>query len=290
MTAYHGTPHTFEPHPDAPLGKFDLSKIGTGEGAQAYGHGIYLAENPGTAGSYRSALATPEIVSPTERFNPKQVSATDPKRQAYNFLTQAFQNQSSAPYAQARKYAEAYVRNPEIRKDVTGHLNKWQDSGASMEQGGSLYHVDIPDEHIDKMLDWDKRFNDQPQSVQDALRAAFAEHGIPGAPSMNPDGQSVNAWLSSTKGQEYASALLNKHGIPGIKYLDAGSRGSTRFQVATTYEGEPYSNPASFTDRASAERFLADQKAKGFGGDITEHGTRNLVLFDPSIATITKKE
>ena len=41
IKAYHGSPHDFD--------KFDMSKIGTGEGAQAYGHGLYLAENEATA-------------------------------------------------------------------------------------------------------------------------------------------------------------------------------------------------------------------------------------------------
>ena len=41
---YHGSPHKFY--------KFDASKIGTGEGAQAYGHGLYLADDVGVAGSY----------------------------------------------------------------------------------------------------------------------------------------------------------------------------------------------------------------------------------------------
>ena len=36
ITAYHGSPHDFE--------QFDTSKIGTGEGAQAYGHGLYMAK------------------------------------------------------------------------------------------------------------------------------------------------------------------------------------------------------------------------------------------------------
>src|SRR5262245_50888468 len=44
IRAYHGSPYDFE--------RFDLSKIGTGEGAQAYGHGLYFAENPATAQSY----------------------------------------------------------------------------------------------------------------------------------------------------------------------------------------------------------------------------------------------
>ena len=46
---FHGTPHKFD--------KFDLEKIGTGEGAQAYGHGLYFAESPGVAKSYQNQLA-----------------------------------------------------------------------------------------------------------------------------------------------------------------------------------------------------------------------------------------
>ena len=38
MTVWHGSPYKFA--------KFDASKIGTGEGAQAFGHGLYVAENP----------------------------------------------------------------------------------------------------------------------------------------------------------------------------------------------------------------------------------------------------
>ena len=41
IRAYHGSPYDFD--------RFDMSKIGTGEGAQAYGHGLYFAENPAVA-------------------------------------------------------------------------------------------------------------------------------------------------------------------------------------------------------------------------------------------------
>ncbi len=44
MTVYHGSPHAFD--------RFDSSKIGTGEGAQAYGHGLYFAENPDVGKKY----------------------------------------------------------------------------------------------------------------------------------------------------------------------------------------------------------------------------------------------
>jgi len=42
IKAYHSSPHDFD--------RFDLSKIGTGEGAQVYGHGLYFAENPKVSG------------------------------------------------------------------------------------------------------------------------------------------------------------------------------------------------------------------------------------------------
>ena len=50
LTAFHGTPHKI-------LGKFDISKVGTGEGAQAYGHGMYFAEAPTVAKEYQRKLS-----------------------------------------------------------------------------------------------------------------------------------------------------------------------------------------------------------------------------------------
>lgn len=53
IKGFHGTPHTFAPVPENPLGAFDRSKIGTGEGYAAYGHGdAYIGEAKGTAESY----------------------------------------------------------------------------------------------------------------------------------------------------------------------------------------------------------------------------------------------
>ena len=45
VTAWHGSPHEFD--------KFDLSKLGTGDGLQAFGKGMYLAENPRIAKVYQ---------------------------------------------------------------------------------------------------------------------------------------------------------------------------------------------------------------------------------------------
>ena len=47
IRAYHGSPHDF--------GEFSTSQIGTGEGAQAYGHGLYFASSEDVAKGYRKA-------------------------------------------------------------------------------------------------------------------------------------------------------------------------------------------------------------------------------------------
>jgi len=51
---WHGSPHKFD--------KFSMDKIGTGEGAQAYGRGLYLAESPAVANEYAAKLGKPELV------------------------------------------------------------------------------------------------------------------------------------------------------------------------------------------------------------------------------------
>lgn len=48
IVAYHGSPHTFD--------RFDLAHVGSGEGAQAYGHGLYFAENEDVAKGYKDRL------------------------------------------------------------------------------------------------------------------------------------------------------------------------------------------------------------------------------------------
>ena len=49
IRAYHGSPYEFD--------RFDISKLGTGEGQQAYGHGLYFAGKEDIAKWYRDKLS-----------------------------------------------------------------------------------------------------------------------------------------------------------------------------------------------------------------------------------------
>lgn len=55
MTVYHGSPHIFE--------RFDLGKIGTGEGAQSYGRGLYMAQSPSVAKDYQTATSKDKFIT-----------------------------------------------------------------------------------------------------------------------------------------------------------------------------------------------------------------------------------
>lgn len=54
--AYHGTPHDVD--------KFDTAKIGTGEGAQAYGYGLYFADSKELAEWYKNKLSKDILIHP----------------------------------------------------------------------------------------------------------------------------------------------------------------------------------------------------------------------------------
>ncbi len=193
--AYHGSPHMFE--------KFALSKIGTGEGAQAYGHGLYFAENPRVADSYRKILS--EESSPT------------------NDVAKYWLGQAKGDVTKAEEGLRLYAKEAGVPDDqiqpVVDMMKKPK---------GALYKVDLPDDAINKMMEWDKPLSAHPQEVQELITKSWPEVGNPKS-SLNPfpgdTGTNLYFKLVELTGSEQAaSRKLKEMGIPGIKYLDAFSR------------------------------------------------------------------
>jgi len=204
ITAFHGSPYKFD--------KFDMSKIGTGEGAQSYGHGLYFAENPSTATSYQRNLS---IKDPLERM-----------------VNNMFENRLSAGLSeskaieQTKKWAQG---NPQV-KHLAGKVE-------DIVKQGNLYKVDIPDEAVGKMLSLEQKVGEQP-GVAEILQKnmyklpptaqynlwALNGEGLYGSLQAHfaPDGTKRGLEIGAQK----ASNFLRELGIPGIKYLDQGSRGT----------------------------------------------------------------
>lgn len=211
LITYHGTPHRFEPTPANPLGEFEAAKIGTGEGAQAYGHGVYLAEDPSVANQYRVNLSyDPEQM----RIGNRQIN--DVYDSIQNAAARMPVDKANSEYEKL-ELLEKLMMNERISDvqsraaEMSPATRKWfeKEVAPSFKTYGSLYTADLPDEMIDRMLDWDKPINKQSKYVKDALEAA-------GIDPMSSDQAGPMA-----RGQEL---LLQKFGIPGIKYFDEGSR------------------------------------------------------------------
>ena len=106
----------------------------------------------------------------------------------------------------------------------------------------NLYAVDIPDDAIAKMLDWDKPLSEQPEAVRNLVEELRQEAGdpynlrryfSPKNPNGGPLGADVyealvahgtKAGLTNGQAQQIASETLGNVGIPGLRYLDGQSR------------------------------------------------------------------
>jgi hypothetical protein len=222
MNVWHGSPHRFD--------KFDMSKIGTGEGAQAYGHGLYFAENPAVAKEYsRMNVIGSQLdnLSPSAKkfISEQMVFGKDQK--TISALADSAKVQAKAWDAEdvAKGIAPSRGQYSAAMDEAINFLSK----NEVKPNNGNLYKVDLPDEQIAKMLDWDKPLGGQHPDVQAALAKIDKDtyHPQGGDYGADEQGQMIYMRLANSplaKTYADASELLRSAGIPGIRYLDGGSR------------------------------------------------------------------
>lgn len=221
MIAYHGTPHEIQ-------GAFDLKKVGTGEGAQAYGHGMYFAESPKVAQVYQENLSG--------KFKP--VGFNDLPEKAWNEIGEVMQKHNIAgdiPIGMSEaKHVRMMLNNygDRLNPNEIKTLEKW---AAAPE--GNLYKVDIPDAYIPTMMDYDKPLGQQSATVKKALndirKQITPEMKMELGGDMNllfgkdvTPVQFLNTMeiIHPTGGIGIGEKMLNELGVKGMRYLDATSR------------------------------------------------------------------
>ena len=230
MTVWQGSPHRFAPTKNNPLGEFDATKIGSGEGAQAYGYGHYFAENKTVAKDYQKMLAPKTVTANKSGKSVPIGGATTPEEWAAEVLaTKGGDVNAALKHVKAMESGGFFDAAPELQSGIESVLRSGKLTSATTKQGGHIYKVDLPDEHIGKMLDWDKPLSQQPESVRKAIGKIQGEVTGPFRDSMTGDEilRHIQATLKGVgRGSEKAESVLRDAGIPGIRYLDGGSRGA----------------------------------------------------------------
>jgi len=282
IKAHHGSPHSFS--------KFTTERIGTGEGAQAFGHGLYFAESEGVARSYRDNLGKGTGISEDDVM----ARALDARNGNFEAAAKDMRNRGDRAMQ---------GENPE---DASRFYRMATQLQAKYDPRGKVYTVEL-DVQSDELLDWDLPFKEQSELVQKALKdmqgsgkrleemsreeiIAVLEHN-------DPDGDYSDA-ASAVQGmdpltREEALELATEKEIDEYRFSEIGDNqtGKSIYRQLTSQEGggNVYSNPAQA--RVSArllELGVKGTKYKdGFSrGKEGDDGTYNYVIFSEDLVNI----
>lgn len=237
--AWHGTPHDFA--------KFDLGAIGSGEGGQAHGWGLYFAGDKEVSERYKERLSAHlsvytvgrekytisdnrhnmldkngNVVEDYKQFFFDELRKTGNKEDAIKALKEKAKDWRKDGYkAEAALFTKAaqWAKSKEVNIDI---------------RDGKLFEVEIPDDDV--LLDEQKKFGEQPEKVQAALRKLISEsetakkHPAFAEQIYEVDGRRIYGIVSglaegdAPKGvnldniNRLGSELLNEYGIKGITY------------------------------------------------------------------------
>jgi hypothetical protein len=218
LTVYHGSPAKFS--------RFDPTKIGSGEGAQAYGYGHYVAESPSVAKQYRDTLSDEVVI-----YKGKPLKEDDPNtflarfssgnktygEDLVNFFDERVKESRAAlkdknPDWRTKATADALQK----REELLQASKNFDQNAVEFQNQGSFYEIDLPDEQIAKMLDFDKPLMKQSKEIQ----ALAKQYGLTDSDHLGGD------LIAAMDAKRAAGAeSMRQAGVPGIRYLDQGSRG-----------------------------------------------------------------
>jgi hypothetical protein len=213
IRAYHGSPHDFDRF------RWDETTRGTGEGAQAYGDGLYFGESEEVARTYRDTLTsrTGGLLDGQPLYSPTGGFRNDVARRIASELGDSG---PGAVITLQRHGGDIDATIAEIRA-------RWNQSDPATVQAleglealrpriqrpkGHMYEVDI-NANPDDFIDLDLPMGQQSPRVRDYVSQVYDM----------PQGRPFNQLRYRPNAAEAESA--RKAGLAGYRFLDQGSRG-----------------------------------------------------------------
>ena len=237
----HGSPHKFD--------KFSTEFMGTGEGAQAFGWGLYFTDSESIARNYAKTLAKGVDFSFGRPNTYDEAKALVYSAMAWKLIDSEVGTLVSTAYYSEANFINGNPLNKEIKKeDVIDYIknNRITEEEVKIKAieflnkdykvSRNLYKVSLhkgktPDQYT--WLEWDKpvsqevfkKINDLAISKNDVIIKMLSE----GINTKNIEGSALYKNLSRQLGSDKAASLfLLEAGIDGIKYpAESISRGTT---------------------------------------------------------------
>ena len=228
-TVWHGSPRTFD--------KFDLDLARENNVRSARGEGLYLSESSDFAGKFRG--------SGSFGLEPGETQG----------IANILVNKGSKGEEFARK---VYAGSPDIDEKIAA-------AQKAIDETSSLYKVDLPDEQIAKMLDYDLPLADQSEYVKQALMKVndpYINEALLSKPVFNEAG-------------DYWSYMGNTYGSKGEALQDV-----TPAQLVSGQAGN-FKSPQELSQRL--------YEAGIPGSHYAERDTRNYVVFSDEIPQILER-
>jgi hypothetical protein len=270
---YHGSPYRFN--------RFDPTKIGSGEGAQAYGYGHYVAESPEVARRYQMGLTQAkgeevlyknrplgdlysQIENRSMRLSGNAADIENQKLQLIEHMMLDKSPQELIPYAKETGF------NPSVINWLTNDVAK------NTKIPGALYSIDLPDPAIARMLNWDA-----PLSQQPGIRQALTPEAM-GLTLRNPEtggfmaylgasGKPLGVQMKGTTPENFRSQWMNR--LSEMGELEGGASRALGYLGGTSGDLAPTVSNALRQAGIPGIRYL-DENSRGAG-----QGTSNFVVF-----------
>jgi hypothetical protein len=220
-------PPSLEVVKDLPLGRFDMDKIGTGTGAQMFGHGLYFSDASNIARAYRHGIGNPTIGD----------------EDAYKVFNQLQKQADSAPIAEGRPLYDrlALLEDLLAKGDTLAiHENNVNDaySPAAMDwfqrnveptfdAPGGLYHAQL-DASPEQFLSWEDPLSSQPLAMQN-LAPLLQKYDLNSKLNFDAEGKYPDTGAdlyhmlrmrAEHKRPHLVAQDLVGANIPGIRYID----------------------------------------------------------------------
>ena len=225
IIAFHGSGADFD--------QFRMDKIGTGEGNQAFGYGLYFTDSEDIAKFYKNSVGTPINIDGKD-FVPKNYKISE--------IVQQNSKDKEKIKEKLLDYIQEFRDNPYAEiQDAQSIINSINDNTINLDNAGKTYKVALAPKP-DELLDYDKPLSEQSDLVKSKLQELniirpgtnleliesadyFKQNGI------DPTGKELMDFVATTLPAEdfYSpnrtqivpkkiSEKLNSVGIKGIKY------------------------------------------------------------------------